>query len=65
MSKPRRKVLDVRLPIEVDQQLRLIARRSGTSMTNVVNVLLVVALLHLEKSAPDRNAVRRNRARSA
>ena len=63
LSKPRRKVVVVRLPIEVAGAIRLIARRAGTSQTTVVNVLLAAALLRLEKSAPDRDAVRRAQAR--
>lgn len=63
MSKPRRKLVIVRLPREVDAVLRLVAKRSGTSMTDVVNVLLAVAFVHLKENAPDRVPVRGAKAR--
>lgn len=63
MSKPRRKVVILRLPRKVVEALRVIAKRSGTSQTNVINVLLAAAMLQWEKSAPDRDAVRGAKAR--
>jgi len=51
MSKPRRKEVDVRLPMEVANAVFLIATRAGTTPSTVVNVLLAASLLRLEKSA--------------
>jgi hypothetical protein len=65
MSKPRRKVLNVRLPVRIIRAVRLIAKRAGTTQTNVVNVLLVVAFMHLEEqnAASIRDSIRRAQAR--
>lgn len=60
MSKPRRKVLTLRLPREVDEAIGIIAKRAGTTRTNVINVLLATAMLHMDpRAAPVSDPVRR------
>jgi hypothetical protein len=59
MSKPRRKVLVMQVPNEVAEAVLLIAKRAGTSRTNVINVLLAAAMLRLERVALVPDPVRR------
>ena len=71
MRKPRRKEVKLRMPREVAEGIRRIAKRAGTTQTNVINVMLAAMHEHinreirqrLDRAAPVPDPVRRTPTR--